>query len=178
VSPHAIRQHIRTIPDHPKKGVMFRDITTLLKHAEGFRATVDALAARYQDARIDKVAGIEARGFIIGAPVAYLLGVGFVPVRKKGKLPAATHGHDYALEYGTDRVEVHVDAIGQGERTLILDDLLATGGTAEAAATLVERAGGVVASCGFVVDLPELGGRKRLEARHWPVFALCEFEGE
>jgi adenine phosphoribosyltransferase len=173
-----IKRHIRTIPDHPKKGVMFRDITTLLKDAEGLRASVDALVARYQGQQIDKVVGIEARGFIIGAPVAYLMRVGFVPVRKQGKLPAATHSHDYALEYGTDRVEVHVDAIGKGERILILDDLLATGGTAEAAATLVERAGGVVVGCGFIVDLPELGGRKRLAARGWPVVALCEFEGE
>ena len=177
-SRHAIKRHIRTIPDHPKAGVMFRDITTLLKDAEGFRAAIDALMARYQGERIDKVVGIEARGFIVGAPIAYLRGVGFVPLRKKGKLPAPTHGHEYALEYGTDRLEVHVDALARDERVLIVDDLLATGGTAEAAAMLVERAGGVVAGCAFIVDLPELGGRRRLEARGWSVFALCEFEGE
>ncbi len=157
---------------------MFRDITTLLKHREGFREAVDGLADHYRSLRVDKVAGIEARGFIFGAAVAYLLGVGFVPMRKKGKLPAQTVGHDYALEYGTDRIEVHIDALGQGERVLVLDDLLATGGTAEAAASLVEQVGAVVVGCGFAVDLPELGGRKRLEARGWPVFALCEFEGE
>jgi adenine phosphoribosyltransferase len=173
-----IKHHIRTIPDHPKKGVLFRDITTLLKDPTGFRAAVDSLVTHYRDQRVHKVVGIEARGFILGAPVAYLLGVGFVPVRKKGKLPAPTLGHDYELEYGTDRVEVHVDAIGRGERVLIIDDLLATGGTAEAAATLVERAGGQIVGCGFVIDLPELGGHKRLEARRWPVFALCEFEGD
>jgi adenine phosphoribosyltransferase len=173
-----IKQHIRTIPDHPRKGVMFRDITTLLKHRDGFREAIDALAAHYRSQAIDTVAGIEARGFVFGAAVAYLLGVGFVPMRKKGKLPAETIGHDYALEYGSDRIEVHLDALAQGDRVLILDDLLATGGTAEAAGTLVEKAGAAVVGCGFVVDLPELGGRRRLEARGWPVFALCEFEGE
>ena len=157
---------------------MFRDITTLLKHGEGFRESIDALAAHYRGERIDKLAGIEARGFVFGAAVAYLLRVGFVPLRKKGKLPGETIGHDYALEYGTDRIEIHTDALAKGERVLILDDLLATGGTAEAAASLVERAGAVVVGCGFVVDLPELGGRRRLEGRGWPVFALCEFEGE
>jgi adenine phosphoribosyltransferase len=173
-----IKHHIRTIPDHPKKGIMFRDITTLLKSPEGFREAVDSLAAHFRDERIDKVVGIEARGFIFGAAIAYRSGLGFVPMRKKGKLPAETVGHDYALEYGADRIEVHLDALRRGDRILIIDDLLATGGTAEAAATLVERVGAVVAGCGFVVDLPELGGRRRLEGRGWPVFALCEFEGE
>ena len=176
--PRVIKQHIRTIPDYPKLGVMFRDITTLLKHREGFRESIDALTARYRGEAVDKVAGIEARGFVFGAAVAYQLGVGFVPVRKKGKLPAQTIGHDYALEYGTDRVEVHLDALDPGERVLIVDDLLATGGTAEAAGILVEKAGGSVMGCAFVVDLPELGGRRRLEDRGWAVFALCEFEGE
>ena len=175
---NVIKQHIRTIPHHPKPGVMFRDITTLLKHGEGFRESIDALATHYRGERIDKVAGIEARGFVFGGALAYLLRVGFVPMRKQGKLPAQTIGHDYALEYGTDRIEIHVDALAKGERVLILDDLLATGGTAEAAASLVERAGAVVVGCGFVVDLPELGGRRRLEGRGWSVFALCEFEGE
>jgi adenine phosphoribosyltransferase len=178
MSGEGIKRHIRTIPDHPKKGVMFRDITTLLKDAEGFHAAVDALAEPYRGRNIDKVAGIEARGFILGSAVAYTLGVGFVPLRKKGKLPAATHGHDYALEYGTDRLEIHVDAVAEGERLLLVDDLLATGGTAEAAAALVERAGGSITGCAFLVDLPALGGRRRLEARGLPVFAICEFEGE
>jgi adenine phosphoribosyltransferase len=173
-----IKQHIRTIPDHPKKGVMFRDITTLLKHGAGFRESVDTLANHYRGERIDKVAGIEARGFVFGAVVAYLLGVGFVPMRKKGKLPAQTIGHDYSLEYGTDRIEIHIDAITKGDRVLIVDDLLATGGTAEAAASLVESVDAVVVGCGFAVDLPELGGRRRLESHGWRVFALCEFEGE
>ncbi len=161
-----IKQHIRTIPDQPKKGVMFGDITTLLKHREGFRESSDALAAHYRGEAVEKVAGIDARGFVFGAAVAYLLHVGFVPIRKKGKLPAETVGHDYALEYGTDRIEVHLDAFAKGDRvSLILDDLLATGRhRAEAAATLIERVGAIVAGCGFVVDLPELGGRKRLES--------------
>jgi adenine phosphoribosyltransferase len=173
-----IKHHIRTIHDHPKKGVLFRDVTTLLKSREGFKESVDLLAEHYRTERVDKVAAIEARGFIFGSAVAYLLGVVFVPMRKKGKLPAETVGHDYLLEYGTDRIEVHLDAVAKDERVLIIDDLLATGGTAEAAATLIERVGGLVVGCGFAIDLPDLGGRKRLEAHGWPVFALCEFEGE
>jgi adenine phosphoribosyltransferase len=168
---------VRAIPDYPKPGILFRDVTTLLKHPVGFRATVDALVARYRDARIDKVAGIEARGFILGAPLAYALGVGFVPLRKKGKLPGERIGHDYELEYGTDRVEMHLDAVGPGERVLVVDDLIATGGTAEAGVRLVGLVGGVVVECAFVIDLPELGGRKRLEAAGHQVFTLIEFEG-
>jgi adenine phosphoribosyltransferase len=127
--------------------------------------------------KIDKVAGIESRGFIIGAPVAYELGVGFVPVRKKGKLPAETRGRDYQLEYGSDRIEIHVDAIQKGDRVLLVDDLIATGGTAEAAAGLIQEMGGEVVECGFVIDLPDIGGRARLEDQGLKVFALCEFEG-
>ena len=172
-----IKSLIRTIPDYPKAGIMFRDVTTLLKDRDGFRLTIDALQQRYADSRIEKVAGIEARGFIVGAALADRLGAGFVPVRKKGKLPAETIGHDYDLEYGTDRVEMHVDAITQDVRVLLVDDLIATGGTADAAVRLIERIGGQVVECAFIVDLPELGGRRRLEARGHRVYALCEFEG-
>jgi adenine phosphoribosyltransferase len=173
-----IKSSIRTIPDYPKPGIMFRDITTLLKDPLAFRATIDQLVARYQGQKIDKVAGIEARGFIIGAPLALALGVGFVPIRKTGKLPGETIGHDYALEYGTDRIEVHLDAINVGESILLIDDLIASGGTAEAACKLIERIGGSVVECAFVIELPELGGRKILEDNGHAVFALCEFEGE
>jgi adenine phosphoribosyltransferase len=172
-----IKGLIRTIPDYPKPGIMFRDLTTLLKDARGFRSTLDALTDRYRGERIDKVAGIEARGFILGAAVADRLGTGFVPVRKKGKLPGSTVGHDYDLEYGTDRVEMHVDAVTRGERVLLVDDLIATGGTAEAGIRLLEILGGIVVECAFIVDLPELGGRKKLEARGHRVFSICAFEG-
>ena len=173
-----IKDRIRTIPNYPKPGIMFRDITTLLSHAQGFRATIDALVARYRDRRIDKVAGIEARGFIIGAPVAHSLGLGFVPIRKRGKLPGDTISHHYDLEYGSDSIEIHRDAIAAGEHVLLIDDLIATGGTAEAAVTLIEKSRGRVAECAFVIDLPDLGGRARLEKLGHGVFALCEFEGE
>jgi adenine phosphoribosyltransferase len=173
-----IRSLVRTIPHHPKPGVMFRDITTLLKDPAGFRTTIDLLASRYRDRRIAKVAGIEARGFIVAAPIAYALGAGFVPLRKRGRLPAATVGHDYALEYGTDRIEMHVDAIAPGERVLVADDLIATGGTAEAAVKLIEGAGAEVIACCFVIELPELGGRSRLEALGHSIYALVAFEGE
>ena len=173
-----IKTLIRTIPHYPHQGIMFRDITTLLKDPVGLRSTIDQLVKRYKGKRIDKVAGIESRGFIIGAPVAYQLGVGFVPVRKKGKLPAETIGHDYQLEYGADRIEIHVDAINKGEHVLLVDDLIATGGTAEAAAALIGKMGATVVECAFIVDLPDVGGRKRLEKAGLKVFALCEFEGE
>jgi adenine phosphoribosyltransferase len=150
---------IRTIPDYPKPGVMFRDITTLLKDPAGFGRTIGALAERYRGRRVDKVAGIESRGFIVGAPLAHQLGAGFVPLRKRGKLPAETVGHDYALEYGVDRIEMHVDAIAAGEAVLLVDDLIATGGTAEAAVRLIADAGAHVVECCFVIELPDLGGR-------------------
>ncbi|MDH5316600.1 MAG: adenine phosphoribosyltransferase [Gemmatimonadota bacterium] len=169
---------IRTIPDYPKPGIMFRDITTLLKDAAGFRSVVDAMVARHRGRGITKVAGIEARGFILGGAVAHGLGAGFVPVRKKGKLPHDIIGHDYELEYGTDRVEMHLDAISPGEHVLLVDDLIATGGTAEAAVTLIRRAGGLLVEACFVIDLPDLGGRRRLEDSGTPVFALIGFEGE
>ena len=172
-----IKSLIRTIPHYPKPNIMFRDITSLLKDPIGFRITINELVRRYADMEIDKVIGIEARGFIVGAPLAYALGKGFVPIRKKGKLPAETIGHDYELEYGTDRIEIHTDAITPGERVLLVDDLLATGGTAEAATRLIEKIGGKIVECCFVIDLPDIGGRKRLEKRGHSVFALCEFEG-
>lgn len=173
-----IKSLIRTVPHYPKKGVMFRDITTLLKDPVGLRVTINELVNRYTGVRLDKIAGIESRGFIIGSALAYQLGVGFVPVRKKGKLPAETIGQDYELEYGTDRVEIHVDAINKGEKVLLVDDLIATGGTAEAATLLIEEAGGEIVECCFVIDLPDIGGRKRLEGKGYKVFTLCEFEGE
>jgi len=172
-----LRSLIRTVPDFPRRGVQFRDITTLLKDAAGFRAVVERLARTFAGRPIDKVAGIESRGFIVGAALASELRVGFVPIRKAGKLPAENVGQDYELEYGTDRLEVHRDAIARGERVLLVDDLIATGGTAEAALALIATSGGVVAGCAFVIDLPELGGRARLERLGYPVTALCAFGG-
>jgi adenine phosphoribosyltransferase len=173
-----IRSLIRTIPHYPKQGILFRDITTLLKDPIGMHMLVDGLAQHYENQKIDKIAGIEARGFIIGAALAYKLGVGFVPIRKSGKLPAETVGHDYELEYGADRVEIHTDAISQDEQVLLVDDLIATGGTAEASVALIQKLGGVVMGCAFVIDLPDLGGMQRLQTMHLQTFALCSFEGE
>lgn len=173
-----IKSRIRTIPHYPKPGIMFRDITTLLKDPVGFRVAINDFVNRYTAQRIDKVAGIESRGFIIGAALAYQLGAGFVPIRKKGKLPSETVGQDYELEYGIDRVEIHVDAVGPGERVLLVDDLIATGGTAEAAVSLLRSLGGDIVECAFVIDLPDLGGRSRLESAGLAVYTTCEFEGE
>ena len=169
---------VRTIPDYPEKGVMFRDITTLLMDPTGFRKAVNELVQPYAGRRIDKVAGIEARGFILGGAVAHQLSTGFVRMRKKGKLPWATIGQDYVLEYGVDRLEIHTDAIARGDQVLVIDDLIATGGTAEAAIRLVEAAGGVVVGCSFVIELPDLGGRGRLKALGHSISALCAFEGD
>jgi len=169
---------IRTIPNHPKEGVMFRDITTLLQDPFGFRKAVDELVQPHAGVRIDAVAGIEARGFILGGAVAHQLSVGFVPVRKKGKLPWETIGEDYELEYGMDRVEIHRDALEPNSHVLLVDDLIATGGTAEAAIKLIRQAGADVVGCSFVIDLPDLGGRRRLEDMGLKVLALCTFEGE
>lgn len=169
---------IRTIPDYPKPGIMFRDITTLVGHADGFRAAIQRLAAPFAKERIDAVAGIEARGFIVGGAVADRLGTGFIPIRKKGKLPWRAIGQDYQLEYGIDIIEIHEDAIRPAERVLIVDDLIATGGTVEAAVKLIRRLGGEVVGAAFVIDLPELGGVRRLE-RDCAVraHALVTFEG-
>jgi adenine phosphoribosyltransferase len=186
-----IKSLIRTIPDHPKPGIQFRDITTLLQDPVGLHLSVQQLANAFKGASfaqrsegerspsgVDKVAGIEARGFILGGAVAVALEAGFVAVRKAGKLPHTTIGVDYDLEYGTDRVEIHTDAIHRGERVLVIDDLIATGGTALASVELIEQAGGEVVGCGFIIDLPDLGGAVRLRERGLRVHALCAFEGE
>jgi adenine phosphoribosyltransferase len=157
---------------------MFRDITTLLEDAEGFKEVVDEFFMRYKDFKIDKIVAIEARGFIIGAPLAYLLNVGLVLIRKPGKLPSVTIEQEYELEYGTDKIEIHTDAIKKGDRVLIVDDLIATGGTVEAAVRLVEKMEAEILECCFIVDLPDIGGRERLINIGQKVFTLCEFEGE
>ena len=174
----SIKSHIRTIENYPIEGVMFRDITTLLNNPGGFRAAIDEFVNRYKDIKIDKIVAVESRGFIIGAPLAYLLNVGLVLIRKPGKLPSKTIDQDYELEYGTDRIEVHVDAINKGDKVLIVDDLIATGGTAEATVKLVKKLHGEIIECCFVIDLPDIGGRARLENMGQKVFALCAFEGE
>ncbi len=172
-----LKEAIRSIPDFPKKGIMFRDVTTLLGDPRAFRTAVDMMVQPFAGTRIDKVAGIEARGFILGGAVAHQLSVSFVPVRKKGKLPWKTISETYDLEYGTDTIEIHTDAVSEGETVLLVDDLIATGGTAAAAVRLIERAGATVAGCSFVIDLPELGGRRKLEKMGKSVLALVEFEG-
>ncbi len=172
-----VKDYIRTIVDVPHEGIMFRDVTTLFADPRGFRMAVDQMLHPYAGLRIDKVVGLEARGFILGGAVAHQLGTGFVPIRKKGKLPHTTISQEYQLEYGEAIVEIHDDAIEAGETILLVDDLLATGGTAEAGIKLVERLGGQIVGCAFVVDLPELGGRKRLEGMGMDVHALCAFEG-
>ncbi len=174
----SLKSLIRTIPDYPRAGIMFRDITTLLADPRGFRTTVNDLVNRYTGTGIDKIAGIEARGFIFGAPLAHQLGVGFVPVRKQGKLPGDTIEHHYDLEYGTDTIEMHTDGVSTGDRVLLVDDLIATGGTAAAAAALIEKSGGTIVECCFIVDLPDAGGRTRLERDGHTVHALLAFEGE
>lgn len=170
----SIRQLIRTVPDFPRPGIRFRDITPLLANASGFGQVIRVLADRYHG-KVDKVAAIEARGFIFGAAIAHAIGVGFVPIRKPGKLPHTSIGHDYELEYGTNRVEIHVDGVAAGERVVVIDDLLATGGTAAAAIALLERVGAHIVECAFVIDLIDVGGRAYLEKRGYKVHALCEF---
>lgn len=173
-----VKDYVRTIVDFPHEGILFRDVTTLFADARGFRMAIDQLLTPYAGMRIDKVAGLEARGFILGGAVAHQLSTGFVPVRKKGKLPGRTIAQEYKLEYGEAVMEVHDDALAPGERVLLVDDLLATGGTAEAGIRLIERLGAVVVGCAFVIDLPELGGRRRLEAMGMEVHSLCAFEGK
>ncbi len=172
-----VKDYIRTIVDFPHEGILFRDVTTLFADARGFRMAIDQLLTPYAGLRIDKVAGLEARGFILGGAVAHQLSTGFVPIRKKGKLPGAVISQAYTLEYGEAVVEVHDDAMQPGESVLLVDDLLATGGTAEAGIRLLERLGAKVIGCAFVVDLPDLGGRKKLEAMGMEVHALCAFDG-
>ena len=173
-----LKDLIRTIPDYPKDGVMFRDITTLMQHPVGFRRTVDELVHPFAGGDINRIAGIEARGFILGGAVAHQLSIGFIAVRKKGKLPWQTISVEYELEYGTDELEIHIDSIEKGDQILIIDDLIATGGTATATTQLVRDAGGEVVGASFIVDLPDLGGRKRLEEMGVPVRCLMEFEGD
>jgi 5'-methylthioadenosine phosphorylase len=173
----SIKSIIRTVPNWPKPGVMFRDITTLLKDAREFNRMIDLLVERYQKEKIDVVAGIESRGFIIGSILAHRLNVGFIPIRKPGKLPAAVVAEEYELEYGKDKIEIHADAISVGAKILLADDLIATGGTALAACNLIKKLGGEIVECCLVVDLPELGGKKRLEQAGYKVFSLVEFKG-
>ena len=172
-----VKDYIRTIVNFPHEGIMFRDVTTLFADPRGFRMCIDQMLHPYAGQPIDKVVGLEARGFILGGAIAHQLGTGFVPVRKKGKLPGTTISQDYKLEYGESIVEIHDDAIEAGERILVVDDLLATGGTAEAGIKLIERLGGDIVGCSFIVDLPELGGRKKLQSMNMDVQVLCEFDG-
>jgi len=176
----SIKSKIRTIPDYPKKGIMFRDITTLIKDPVGFRLVIDNFTQRYVKGELafDVIVGIESRGFIIGGALSYTLGKGFVPVRKKGKLPGETVSHEYELEYGTDTIEMHTDSLQKGTKVLLIDDLLATGGTALASAALIEKLGGVIAEMAFIVDLPDVGGSKKLKDKGYKIFALTEFEGD
>ena len=173
----SVKDYIRTIPDFPHKGIMFRDVTTLFADPRGFRIAIDQLLHPYAGEEIDKVVGLEARGFILGGAIAHQLSLGFVPIRKKGKLPGKTFEQAYQLEYGEAVMELHDDVIQPGEKILLVDDLLATGGTAAAGINLIERAGGQVVGCAFIIDLPELGGRAKLEALGMKVHALCAFEG-
>lgn len=178
VNGKTVREYIRTIVDFPREGIMFRDVTTLFADPRGFRMAIDQMLHPYVGLTIDKVAGLEARGFIIGGAIAHQLSVGFVPIRKKGKLPGAVISEEYHLEYGEAVIEIHDDAIEPGERVLIVDDLLATGGTAEAGIKLIERLGGKIIGCAFIIDLPALGGRRRIEAMGLDVHALCAFDGD
>ncbi len=171
-----LKSKIRTVPDWPKKGIMFRDITTLLQDKEAFKYAMDKFYERYKDKEIDIVVGIESRGFIFGAALAYLLGVSFVPVRKEGKLPHHTMKQEYALEYGNAVVEIHTDAIKQGQKVLVIDDLIATGGTVLATIKLIELLGGQVVECAFLVELTDLKGREKLKG--YNMFSLIEFEGK
>jgi len=173
-----IKNKIRTVPHWPKEGVMFRDITTLLQDADGFTKTVKLFVERYKDVDIDFVVGIEARGFILGGVLAHELGVGFIPVRKKGKLPGETEEVTYETEYSTDTVEIHKDSIKKGDKILLIDDLVATGGSSLAAAELIKKVGGEIIEIGLIVDLPDLGGKKKLEENGFKVFTLVEFEGD
>lgn len=171
-----IKEKIRTVPDYPIKGVMFRDITPIMQDPEAFKVVCDTFYSRYKDMEIDKVVGIDARGFIFGAVLAYQLNVGFIPVRKKGKLPHKTISEGYVLEYGENIMEIHEDAIEKGENVLIVDDLMATGGTISATTNLVDMLGGKIVECAFIIELPDLKGREKI--KDYKVFAITEFEGE
>ena len=173
-----IKSVIKTVPDYPKPGIMFRDVTSVLEDHKAFTACVAMLLKQYQGIEFDKVAGTEARGFLFGAPLALEMGVGFVPVRKPGKLPREVVSECYELEYGTDTLEIHKDAIKPGDRVLLVDDLLATGGTIDASAKLIRSLGGVVEHAGFVIGLPDLGGYEKLTAQGIKCYSICDFEGE
>ncbi|OTA18413.1 adenine phosphoribosyltransferase [Xenorhabdus vietnamensis] len=172
-----IKDSIETIPDYPKAGILFRDITTLLDNPAAYQATIDLLAAHYQDKGITKIVGTEARGFLFGAPVALCLGVGFVPVRKKGKLPRETLSETYDLEYGTDTLEIHKSSINEEDKVLVIDDLLATGGTIDATVRLIRRLGGQVSEAAFIIGLPDLGGAERLKKQGVDCYTIVEFPG-
>ena len=176
--PEIVKSKIRTVPHWPKKGVMFRDITSLLKDKDGYNHMIELLVKRYEDKGIDVVAGIESRGFITGSVLAHRLGVGFVPIRKPGKLPGETISEEYKLEYGKDKIEIHKDAIQPGNKVLLVDDLVATAGTCLAACSLLKQLGADIVECSFIVDLPDLGGKKKLLDAGYKVFNLVEFEGE
>lgn len=172
-----IKSSIKSVPDYPKPGILFRDVTSLLDDAKAYQATIQLMIERYKELGFTKVVGTEARGFLFGAPLALELGVGFIPVRKPGKLPRETVAETYELEYGMDTLEIHVDAIEPGDKVLVVDDLLATGGTIEATTKLIRQLGGIVEHAAFVINLPEIGGDKRLEALGLDVYSICEFEG-
>ncbi|CZF80073.1 Adenine phosphoribosyltransferase [Grimontia celer] len=172
-----IKDSIKTIPDYPKPGIMFRDITSLMENAEAYKATIGLLVEKYKDQGFTKIVGTESRGFLFGAPLALELGVGFVPVRKPGKLPREVISESYELEYGTDKLEIHTDAIVEGDKVLMVDDLLATGGTIEATTKLIRRLGGDVAHAAFIINLPEIGGEKRLQENGIDVYSICQFDG-
>lgn len=172
-----LKSFVRTIPDYPKKGILYRDITTLIENPEGFRESIERMASAHRGLGITHVAGIEARGFIFGAGVAISLGVGFIPVRKSGKLPGETIGQNYALEYGVDTIEIHADVVGENDKILLVDDLIATGGTAIAAVSLLRRTGATVDHAAFVIDLPEIGGADKLSEKNIAINSLMTFEG-
>lgn len=172
-----IQASIQTIPDYPKPGILFRDVTSLMEDPIAYQQTIAILLERYKDQGFTKVVGTEARGFLFGAPLALEMGVGFVPVRKPGKLPRQTIAQSYDLEYGTDTLEIHTDAINENDKVLVIDDLLATGGTIEATVSLIRQLGGDVSHAAFVINLPEIGGQKKLEALGLEVYSICEFDG-
>ncbi|MUK68675.1 adenine phosphoribosyltransferase [Aliivibrio fischeri] len=172
-----IKSSIKSIPDYPKAGIMFRDVTSLMEDPKAYQATIQLLVEKYKQGGFTKIVGTEARGFLFGAPLALELGVGFVPVRKPGKLPRPTIAQTYDLEYGTDTLEIHTDAIVEGDKVLVVDDLLATGGTIEATVKLIRQLGGEVEHAAFVINLPEIGGEARLEGLGLNVYSICEFAG-
>ena len=172
-----IESNIKSIPDYPKPGILFRDVTSLMENIDAYEATIQLLSDTYKDIKFDKIVGTEARGFLFGAPLALKLGVGFVPVRKPGKLPRKVISEEYELEYGTNSLEIHVDAINEGDNVLVIDDLLATGGTIEATAELIRRLGGTVEHAGFVINLPDIGGEARLQKLGITVYSICNLPG-